>query len=438
MKLRIIFFITLVICWLTTIAQHPWQSVNTFRIDKVQPHANIIPYSNKAQTAGLQYTLSEYYQEFTSWREQSKDSLATQYSHTLQIPTSWNNRRTFLCIEQFHSAIMVYVNGRKVGYSEDGHSPAEFDITKYLDTLGNRIVIKVFNHSTGDSLECDTADFLGKTFLYSTPWRYISDYKITTTLDTTTYTKGTLEVDVELSSEVPKDMRISLDLSYHDTLVLHKSKKIQRGNWFLFFLPKELPLKQIHTWDSEHPNLYTLRIQLYNAEDSLIQIVATEIGFRTVELCGNELKINGKTDTLKGVDLEGDVSLQELEIMHNLGINLIRTTQAPYNETFYHHCNRLGIYVWDIANNHDCHSSNIASNKQFTDAMLYRCNNLYKRNRNHPSVIIWSSSTLEEQGFNTWESSRFLQGKDNTRPVLSIKNTPHNYEDLGILNFRLY
>lgn len=439
MKHLFVIIAILALCCSATYSQKPWERADQFRLDKVQPHSNVVPYSNERHLDGLNYESSFYYKglRLAGWRMTHSDSVCDHYSRTMPYPTAWHGRRTFICFEGVSTAIQVFVNGRQVGYSEDSRTPAEFEITRYLsDSTENTMMVRLFHRSSGAIMEHDTAaSFLRSVYIYSTPWRYISDYKVLALLDTVTYSQGSLEVDVELSAEVSEEMKIEVALCRNGSTITQKRKRITKGNWFLFFLPNELPVGTVETWSADSPNLYTLHIRLFNQRDSLLETIGAPVGFRHVAIRNHELWINGHPENLKGVNLEGSTSREELLIVRNLGINTLRLTDGPADEALYRTCDQIGLYVWDMANIHDTPQNPLADDRSLTDAMLYRCNNMYKRDRNHPSVVVWIPNGLATYGFNQWETSRFLSGKDNSRPVTELRWLPLNYEDLGILNF---
>lgn len=479
-------------------AQDYWNDIEVYRLNKLQPHTNVIPYADASQLEVLAYRESPYYKSLNGyWKFKYVDnpSLVPPLFHEADfvvdgwdsirvpgniemqgfgipvyvntrnefpsnppfaptrfnpvgcyvtdftVPEEWADRRTIIKFGAVKSAMHLYVNGRSVGYSEDSKTPAEWDITAYLRAGSNRLAVKVYRWCDGSYLECqDMWRMSGITrdvALYSVPQTYVSDFRVTASLDTATYSQGMLEVSVELSAEVLKAYSVDVLLTDGKDTVAHKCKRLERKDWYAYFSTREFTVGNVLPWSADAPHLYTLAISLLDRNDSVVELVGARIGFRNVEMKNNLLCLNGKPLTIKGVnrhEFSGTggqtVSREEMEadvkMMKELHINAVRTSHYPCDEYWYELCDRYGLYVCDEANN-ESHAqgygeNSLAKKKEWADQVLYRVNNMYKRDRNHPSVIMWSLGNECGNGICFERAYRYLKGKDNTRPVINERS----------------
>lgn len=479
-------------------AQDYWNDIEVYRLNKLQPHTNVIPYADVSQLEALAYRESPYYKSLNGyWKFKCVDNPSlvppsfheadfqtdgwdsirvpgniemqgfgipvyvnmrnefpsnppfapTQFNPVgcyvtdFTIPEAWADRRTIIKFGAVKSAMQLYVNGRSVGYSEDSKTPAEWDITAYLRPGVNRLAVKVYRWCDGSYLECqDMWRMSGITrdvALYSVPQTYVSDFRVTASLDTVTYTQGALEVSVELSAEVLRTYSVDVLLTDGNDTVAHKRKRLERKDWYAYFATRDFSVGKVQPWSSENPHLYTLAISLLDRNDSVVELVGARIGFRNVEMKNNLLCLNGKPLTIKGVnrhEFSGTggqtVSREEMETdirqMKELHINAVRTSHYPCDEYWYELCDRYGLYVCDEANN-ESHAQgygehSLAKKEEWAEQVLYRVNNMYKRDRNHPSVIMWSLGNECGNGICFERAYRYLKGKDNTRPVINERS----------------
>ena len=377
------------------------------------------------------------------------------YVYDFQVPESWRSRRVFIRFGAVRSALYLYINGNYVGYSEDSKTPAEWDITRYIHSGTNRLAAKVIRFSDGSYLECqDMWRMSGITrdvCLYSTPWEYISDFKadarlVSSDSDSGTAVTGTLDLNIDFSNELSR--RMTLEMELRDDAgrpVLRRDKVIAAKEWFGFFSDKECLLPQVHPWTAETPYLYTLIIRLKNVGGTTVETVGAKVGFRNVDireveyrsedttLRARQLCVNGVPVTIKGVNrhehspLHGQyVTREEMEydilLMKQMNINAVRTSHYPDDDYWYELCDRYGLYVWDEANI-ESHAqgfweNSLAKKEEWIDPMVYRVNNMLRRDRNHPSVIAWSLGNECGNGVATERTYRFLKAKDPGRAIV--------------------
>ena len=359
------------------------------------------------------------------------------YVKQITLPDHWQGRRIFFHAGAVKSGCTLFVNGQEVGYSEDSKTPAEFDITRYLHAGTNTIAMQVVRFSNGSYLECqDMWRMSGITrdvFLYSKPDVYIKDYRILSSLDTADYQTGKLDIIIDYSCEVTQKMSVAIQLFDADRrLVTQCQKKIAHRDWYTFFNPQETRVGTVLPWTPDTPYLYTLVIRLLNSEGHTVELLTSKVGFRNVEIKKSQLLLNGTPVVIKGVNRHEHsattgqyVSRQEMRtdavLMKQNHINAVRTSHYPNDPYWYHLCDSLGLLVWNEANV-ESHAQgygegSLAKNDDWSEPMIYRCNNMYQRDKNHPCVIVWSLGNECGNGIAMERAYRFMKGKDVSRPV---------------------
>ena len=351
------------------------------------------------------------------------------YACDFSVPESWKGRRTIVKFGAVKSAMYLYVNGREVGYSEDSKTPAEWDITKYLHAGRNRMTVKVLRWCDGSYLECqDMWRMSGITRdveLYSVPQTYISDIKVLADIDTVDWRTGRLDVMVDLNRKVQGGY---VDLLFNGTGTRHR---YEPGDWFAIFPQRQV--EDVVPWSDSTPNLYDLTVVLYDGSGRETERVTKKIGFRHLDIRNGQLRLNGKPMEIRGVNrhehsmygghyITPEEMRQDIALMKELGINAVRTCHYPDDELWYDLCDSAGIYVWDEANV-ESHAQgygegSLAKKVEWKEPILDRIYNMYRRDRNHPSVIAWSLGNECGNGICFQEAYRLLKEYDPTRPVV--------------------
>ena len=375
------------------------------------------------------------------------------YQRDFEIPVSWDGRDIFLSIDGAKSGVYVYVNGKEVGYSEDSKNTAEFKLNKYLKAGKNSLVLKIFRWCTGTYLECQDfwriSGIERDIFLFSQPKTHIQDFHVVSTLDDT-YENGIFKLATTLQSEGSQE-NISLSYELLDskgTVVAQDTRKANELNRGF-----ETQLPNVKTWTSEHPNLYQLLITLKEG-DKVTEVIPYKVGFRRFEIKEIEQKgengkpyvcffVNGQPIKLKGVNIHehnpetGHYMTEELmrkdfELMKQHNINTVRLCHYPQSNKFYELCNEFGLYVYDEANieSHGMYynlskGGSLGNNPEWLKPHMDRTINMYERNKNHPSIAIWSLGNEAGNGYNFYNTYLYLKGKE-TGPM--GMNRPVNYE----------
>ena len=369
------------------------------------------------------------------------------YVTEFNIPETWKDRLTFINFGAVKSAYYVWVNGQFVGYTEDAKTNAEFDLTPYVKVGKNKLAVKVYRFSNGSYFECQDFWRLSgierDVFVCSKPKLNIYDYEVHAGLDKT-YTNGTFELKVKLQSTteiIKKNHRLSVAILGGDSrMMLTESLNnvtFERGDDGYYYAEVTLrtdkeQIGRVKPWSAESPNLYQMEIGIFDRKDNLLEMLSTNIGFRTVEIKDGKLLVNGQYVLIKGVNRhEHDpytghvVSREAMEadvaMMKRMNINTVRTCHYPDDSYWYELCDRYGLYVWDEAN---CEShaqgygeKSLAKDPQFKEMVWSRNRNMLERDKNHPSVIMWSMGNECGNGVNFEYTYDWLKNRDKTRPV---------------------
>ncbi|NIJ20321.1 beta-galactosidase [Sphingomonas naasensis] len=337
------------------------------------------------------------------------------YRRDVDVPANWNGSDVILHIGAAGSAYYVWVNGEKVGYSEDSKLPSEFDVTRFLRAGRNTIAIQVYRWSDGSYLEDQdfwrVSGIEREVFLMAAPKTRVRDFFVHAGLDDA-YRDGRLSVDVAVTpSDRPVTARAVLLDGERRVLALSQRVAAGAGERTVTLAGAVPGVKQ---WTAETPNLYMLLVELYDAQGKIIQSTWSRIGFRTVEIRNGLVTVNGKPITIRGVNRhEHDpetfhvISLESMErdiqLMKRANINALRTSHYPNDPRLYELADKYGLYVMDEANI-ESHGYMDWANKRpqlrgqyqlgfdpaWQGAHQSRILNMVERDKNHPSIIFWS------------------------------------------------
>lgn len=358
--------------------------------------------------------------------EQSVDSgFIPEESQTVGCYRKWVEcsaeqlqKRVVLRIGAVEAGVHVYVNGKEAGYSQDSFTPAEFEISKLLKPGKNLIALKVYRWTDGSYMEIqDMIRFAGiyrDVFLKFEPRQRVRDLYFVGTPD-----KGLKTVAMTYSVAVANETTTPLEGATLSLELLpdEVSKPVKIWNANIETIPANgesevkgsLELKNMRLWSPDMPNLYTLLVTLKDADGKVLQVVRIDTGFRRFEDIDGNLHLNGKRFFVKGVNRHDhhpkfgkhvplENMVRDLELMKQNNINTVRTSHYPNDERWYYLCNRYGMALIDEANVESHGFKNIPGNRpQWQAAAVDRLENMVQRDKNHPSVFIWSLGN--EQGF---------------------------------------
>lgn len=360
------------------------------------------------------------------------------YRKTFTLPSDWNGKNCILHFDGVESAYYVWINGNYVGYSENSYSPGEYDITNYLTAGANTIAVQVFRWSDGSWLEDQDKIRLSGIFrdvyVYKIPEVHVNDFFCTTDLDA-----NYRNVQFNISAQLIADIATNKD-GYKVQVQLYDSLNVP-----VLTNPLEMPVTFIGDsakisssvavtnplkWSAEQPNLYTMVLSLIDKDGTRMEFESCKIGFRKFELKNGRMLINGQPIFFKGVDrvetnpitgrtVDSASMVQDILIMKNFNINAVRTSHFPNNPIWYDLCDKYGIYLIDEANleSHGVSGTVPASLSEWTANCVDRAISLVERDKNHPSVLIWSLGNEAGTGSNFQAMRDWIKAKDKTRLV---------------------
>ena len=374
------------------------------------------------------------------------------YRRIFQIPEGWNGRRVLLHFAGVESAMYVWVNGREVGYSEGSRTPAEFDLTEYLQAGENLLAVEVYRFSDGSYLEDQDfwrlSGIFRDVFLYSVPQLHVRDFWARPGLDAQ-YRDARLELNVQLRNKGAETREASVEARLLDSagrLVAElppKRASVAAGEEASIDLTAEVvnPAK----WTAETPNLYRLLIT-HRGGGQVREVIPVAVAFRKVEITGGQLKVNGRAIYVKGVNrhehdpdtghtISRESMIRDIELMKRNNINAVRASHYPNVPEWYALCDEYGLYVVDEANI-ESHGmgydpdETLANNPEWEKAHLDRIERMVERDKNHPSIIMWSMGNEAGDGVNFVKASQWIRSRDPSRPVHYEQGNQERHVDL--------
>jgi len=497
----ILFFLALVI---NTSAQavFDWENPEVYSVNKEVPRASFFPYDDENMAIGQAYAQSPYYLDLngmwkfswvakpadrpldfykdeydvSGWKEikvpgnwelqgygipiysnveypfpcnppyiPHNDNPVGSYKRLFELPDNWPGRRVYLHFAAGTSAMYVWINGHKVGYSQVTKSPAEFDITQYVRNGSNNLAVEVYRWSDGSYLE--DQDFWRisgierDVCLYSTDQMRIMDFFIKSDLDKS-YKNGLFSCDLTLKNFTSESRRLTASVvllgeESERIVTINKSATIDANSSEVLAFSKTI--KEPKIWSIETPNLYTVLISIKDDKGNLIEVTSCKTGFRKVEIRDGVLLVNGKRIMVHGVNMhehhevtghyvDRETMLKDIIMMKKHNINAVRMSHYPQSPLWYQLCDEYGLYLVDEANleSHGLGAMwqggfdttrHIAYRPEWVAAHKDRIIRMMERDKNHPSVIIWSMGNECGNGPAFFESYKWLKERDDSRPV---------------------
>lgn len=375
----------------------------------------------------------------------SEENEVGSYRRTFTVPAGWKDRRVVLCCEGVTSFYYVWVNGHFLGYNQGSKTAAEWDITDKLEEGENTVALEVYRWSSGSYLECQDMWRLSgierDVYLYSTPKQYIADYKVNATLEKERYKDGIFGLDVTV--EGPANGAVSITYTLNDAAgrpVLSGEMPVKSRGLSNFITFGEQRLKDVKPWSAEHPNLYTLVLELKNAGGRVTEVTGCEVGFRTSEIKDGRFCINGVPVLVKGTNrhehsqlgrtVSKELMEQDIRLMKLHNINTVRNSHYPTHPYWYQLCDRYGLYMIDEANI-ESHGmgygpASLAKDSTWLTAHMDRTHRMYERSKNHPAIVIWSLGNEAGNGINFERTYDWLKSVEKNRPV-QYERAEQNY-----------
>ncbi|MEO7453172.1 MAG: glycoside hydrolase family 2 TIM barrel-domain containing protein, partial [Fimbriimonadales bacterium] len=363
------------------------------------------------------------------------------YRTTFSVPDNWKNRRTIIRFNGVYSAFYLWLNGKKVGYSEDSKGPAEFDLTDYLQPGSNTLAVEVYRWCDGSYLEDQDMFRFGGIFrdvsLMSMPLMQITDFSATPEFRDGHYDMAALRIQTHIQylGEGTSGYELVLDLYDADGTVQRLASMTADG---LRTGGKNAPtvLGQVRDpklWSNEKPYLYRLLLTLKDNSGKIVDVRTCRVGMRDVKVEGGVFKVNSVPIKVKGVNrhethpdtgrtLSREQMREDALIMKRFNINTVRCSHYPNDEYWYEVCDELGIFVIDEANieSHGMGYSmerSLGNNPAWLQQHLDRTGRMVATHKNHPSIIMWSLGNEAGPGSNFTATSKLVKEMDASRPV---------------------
>ena len=364
------------------------------------------------------------------------------YRHHFTVPAHWDGRRIVLHFGAVESAMYVWVNGRKVGYSQGSKQPAEFDVTDYVRAGDNLLAAEVYRWSDGSYLEDQDfwrlSGIQRDVYLVAQPAVHVRDFGIVAGLDSA-YRNGVLDVRLEVENRTGAPAErwgVLVDLLDDGASIL-PGGAVGRNVTVSPAMPVSVGFRETVTaprrWSAETPNLYTVLITLTDPSGETVEVQEARVGFRTVEIRGGQLLVNGVPILIKGVNrhehdpvtghvLSEESMRRDIALMKQFNLNAVRTSHYPDDPRWYELADEYGLYIVDEANieSHGMGynlTRTLGNDPAWKAAHLDRTMRMVERDKNHPSVIIWSLGNEAGNGANFYATYEWIKARDTTRPV---------------------
>lgn len=342
------------------------------------------------------------------------------YRRTFQIPGDWKDKQVLLRLEAAASASFIWVNGREVGYNQGAMEPAEYDITKYIKPGKNSLAINVYAYSDGSYLESQDMWRLSGIFrdvsLTATPKIHLRDYYVVTDLDAS-YCDAQLNITTELKNYTKQSVKgYSVRASLYDekgNLIMKpiSSSTISLDGQQASQVKISSIIQNPEKWSAEHPNLYQLVLELITPDSKVAEVYSEKIGFRKVEVRHQALYVNGVPVKLNGVNshmqhpdtghaMDVETIRKDLTLMKQFNINCVRTSHYPPNIEYLKMADELGMYIVDETGDEAHATEYISGLPEWRAQYVERVQKMVLRDRNHPSIIIWSAGNESGTGNN--------------------------------------
>ncbi len=397
-------------------------------------YTNIIyPFAKNPPTV-----MGEPPQHFTNFPIENRNQVGS-YRHKFTLPENWKGRQTLLTFGGVDSAFYLWINGKKVGYSQDSRTPAEFNITPYLQDGENLLAAEVYQYSDGSYLEDQDmfrmSGIFRDVYLWSADSLDLKDYWIKAGL-ADDYKTGTLKFQAKISNAGSAKVAATATLTLKSptgitiplpavSLTLPANGSAE-GELELVSIPEVMP------WSAEVPALYTYEIALTDSTGKEIAHYQGKTGFRRDEIKNGQLLHNGQPILIKGVNrhdhhptaghyVTRDNIRDDLLQMKRANINTVRTSHYPNDPALVEICDEIGLYVIAEANieSHGMgyKEQSLAKDPSWFEAHLDRIRNLVERDKNHPSILMWSMGNEAGDGENFVKASAWIRQRDPSRPI---------------------
>lgn len=424
---------------------------------KVPAHIQMEGYDNP------QYVNTQY--PWDGWENIKTGEVPAEFNPTASyvkyftVPEHMQDGPLFISFQGVESGMALWLNGSYVGYSEDSFTPSEFELTPYLTEGENKLAVQVFKWTAGSWMEDqDFFRFSGifrSVYLYTIPGAHVQDIRIKTLLDDE-YKDADLEINLKGIGAGSVSMTL-IDSCKAGEVIASVKADLDADVKIV------IPVKSPKLWSAEEPNLYELLLEVINEAGETVEVIPQEVGFRRFEMIDNIMCINGKRIVFKGANrhefssktgrsISIEEMIQDIITMKRNNINAIRTSHYPNESKIYELCDKFGLYMidennmeshgtwWDIATASEVPDRALpGDNKDWQPMMLDRVNSCYQRDKNHPSILIWSCGNESFGGSVIYEMSQLFRQLDDTR-LVHYEGVFHDrrYNDTSDMESRMY
>lgn len=382
------------------------------------------------------------------------------YVNNFQLPHAMKGKPVYISFQGVESAFYVWLNGEFVGYSEDSFTPAEFDLTPHIREGENKLAVEVYQRSTGSWLEDQDfwrlSGIFRDVYLYTVPKVHVWDLRVKADLDDA-YEQGLLDIDLMLREDHAETVRAKLDLKDAKGQTLFTETGEFRNGKLSF----NIAAGRVQPWSAENPYLYNACISIYDESGDFIEAIVQKVGFRRFEMKDKLMCLNGKRIVFKGVNrhefncrsgraITKQDMLWDIQTLKRSNINAVRTSHYPNQTLWYELCDEYGVYVIDEMNL-ETHGSwqkmgavepswNIPGNDpQWQDIVLDRAISMVERDKNHPSILIWSCGNESYAGQVILNVANYFRETDPGR-IVHYEGVFHNrtYDAASDMESRMY
>ncbi len=363
------------------------------------------------------------------------------YRKYFRLPERWHDNRVHLTFEGVDSAFYVWVNGHFTGFSKVPHMPAEFDVTDFVRSGNNVLSVQVMKYSDGTYLEDQDmwrlSGIFRDVYLTARGHAFLRDAWVETAFDEQ-YADARLRLNAELAASDGNDLTLEATLFDGDVPCLTRSFTTN-AVCGAAHIDEWIDVPRPRHWTAETPALYPLVLTLRDGEGAVIEVTRLNVGFREVKIVGQELFVNGVSVKLRGVnrhDSNADtghaVSWDDMEkdilLMKRHNINTVRTSHYPNDPRWLDLCDQYGLYVVDetdleahgvvnLVGGYAQRRDELSDNPEWEIAYVDRVERMVRRDRNHPSIVIWSLGNESGWGCNQRAMIGWIRENDTTRPI---------------------
>lgn len=346
------------------------------------------------------------------------------YCRTFKVPGDWDEKRIILHLAGASSGTFIWVNGKKIGYSQDSKLPAEFDITDAIVPGENLLAIETYKYCDGSYLEDQDywrlSGLFRDVFIRAVPQTTLWDVYAQPKVNLMNR-QGSIVLHysaANFSERTTKNYSLKVSVKSPDGKSIVENKSFDLEPFIQGFndevmLP-DIDLGKVELWYDDKPVQYSVNVEL-KQKNRVVEAYKLPVAFRKIEVSGNTLLLNGKKLKIRGVNrhefspdqgwtITRKEMIRDLELMKQANVNFVRNSHYPNDPRWYELCNQYGIMVMDEANveSHGLsyHKRVLPGDKPgWTVACVDRMKRMVIRDRQFPCVLMWSLGN--EAGYGT-------------------------------------